>query len=105
MTEESYQQCRKAMQKINYLRGIITTKEGEVKKWTHIEGVHRSNLQQGQADGAKKMIEKSMQRLEECRKKFAALKFPDSDIIEIINRCKNCGRKIIPGAECECEGY
>jgi hypothetical protein len=106
MTEASFQACRKIMQQANYLRGVITNHKGNVAKWTNIEASHRDNLRQGQADGAKKMIEKSIRRLEEIRQKFAAIKFPDSDIVEIINRCKNCGRKIIPDkAECECEGY
>ncbi|MDB5200552.1 MAG: hypothetical protein JWO92_2515 [Chitinophagaceae bacterium] len=103
MTEASFQACRKIMQKANYLRGVITNHEGNVKKWTHIEGSHRDNLRQGQADGAKKMIEKAMQKLSEVRKKFADLKFPDSNIIEIVVRCKDCGRKIKEGIVCNCE--
>lgn len=102
MTEAAFQEGRKVMQKANYLRGIITKWEGEVAKWTRIEGSHRENLRYGQADGAKKMIEKSIKRLEEVRQKFADMTFPPHDIVAPVNRCKDCGRKIQADEECLC---
>lgn len=107
MTEESYQQCRKVMQKINYLRGLITTAKGEVAKWSNIESSFREKLQESRADGAKKMLEKATTKLNERREKFAAMKFPESDITIEVNRCKECGVKIATGnnycGECMCE--
>jgi hypothetical protein len=94
MTEESYQQCRKIMQKINYRRGLITKAKGDVAKWTKIEMSHRSNLQHGKADGAQKMLEKAMKKLEEQRKIFAEMEFPDSNIQASSEKksfpCKGC---------------
>lgn len=80
MTEESFQQCRKIMQSANYLRGKIKSAKQRVAYWTHIEDGYRRNLKEGQANGAKKLIEKAIDNLAKARKKFADLKFPDSDI-------------------------
>ena len=95
------------MQKINYTRGQITKAKGEVAKWTHIEGDHRTNLREAQANGAAKMVEKAIKKLEEVRKKFADLQFPDSNMIEKVNRCKECGSRIAERneycGECMCE--
>lgn len=101
MTEESYQQCRKVMQTINYRRGIITKAKGDVAKWTKIEASYRESLQEGRANGAKKCLDKAMIRLEQERAKFAALKFPDSDIIKgyTPSICKNCYAQIGIGEE------
>lgn len=107
MTEESFQQARKIMQKANYYRGTITAAKGNVAKWTKIEDVHRKELRENQANGANNMLQKAMKRLESERAKFAALKFPDSDIVPEINRCGECGCQIAPGnkycGECLCE--
>lgn len=81
MTEESYQQCRKLMQSINYQRGLITKAKGEVSKWTKIEMSYRSNLQEEKANGARKMLDFAIVKLEERRARFAAIKFPDSNIV------------------------
>lgn len=98
MTEESYQQCRKVMQTINYRRGMITKSEGEVAKWTKIEASYRDSLQEGRANGAKKCLYKALIRLDEERAKFSALKFPDSDIVKSYtpNICRNCSTPIGP---------
>lgn len=110
MTEESYQQGRKFMQSCNYVRGIITKCKGEVAKWTKIEMAARENMQEGQANGAKKALEKAMIRLDKERKKFADMTFPDSNIVK--NKvesvqCEGCGAKIAKGntycGECLCE--
>jgi hypothetical protein len=107
MTEESFQQARKIMQRANYMRGVITACKGNVAKWSKIESVHRENMREPQANGAQKMLERAMQKLGEARAKFSELKFPDSDIVEEFNRCIDCGRKISKGnqhcGECLCE--
>lgn len=94
MTEESYQQARKIMQRANYMRGMITTAKGNVAKWTKIEAAFREQLQESRADGAKKMLDVAMKKLKEARDKLTELKFPDSDIIIQIKRCAGCGVKI-----------
>lgn len=107
MTEESFQEGRKIMQKANWIRGIITTKKGEVAKWTNIEDSFRKNLQPERADGAKKMLDRAIIKLKEAREKFAVMKFPESDIVVEVTRCKECGTKIAVGnnycGECMCE--
>lgn len=107
MTEESFQQARKVMQSANCLRGYITKAKGEVAKWTKIEDVHRQELRQSQADGAKKCLDKAIKRLQELRAKFAAMTFPDPNLTIEVNRCTECGCKIAAGntlcGECACE--
>lgn len=107
MTEKAFQAGRKIMQTANYWRGMITTAKGNVAKWTKIEDVHRRELRQSQADGAKKMLDKAMKRLDETRQKFASIMFPDNDLQEVINRCGECGCRIAEGnhycGECLCE--
>lgn len=110
MTEESYQQCRKVMQSINYLRGRITKQEGEVAKWTRMEDVHRIELREGQANGAKKCLEKALAKLIDLRVKFEAITFPDSNIVKPKVQkvqCESCGASIAIGntycGECLCE--
>jgi hypothetical protein len=110
MTEESFQQCRKVMQKANHLRGMITRSEGYVKKWTAFEDFHRKELHENQANAAKRNIEKCMITLEKYRRKFAEMKFPESNIIvskiETV-QCEGCGARIAKGntycGECLCE--
>ena len=80
MTEESYQQGRKLMQRANYMRGMITKAKGNVAKWTKIEMAHRENLNEGQANGARNALEKALKKLEEMRKRFTELKFPEDNI-------------------------
>lgn len=99
MTEQSYQQCRKLMQKINYARGQITKQKGEVARWTQIEAIHRQELREGQANGAKKMLERAMKKLDEFRDKFAAISFPDSNIQKTYkaNSCNACKAPLAQG--------
>lgn len=110
MTEESFQQCRRVMQKANWLRGRITNAKLNVSKWTKIEDVYKKDLKESQAIGASKMLDKAMTKLEEYRDKFASIKFPDSDIVvEKIKKvqCEGCGSLIAEGntycGECICE--
>jgi hypothetical protein len=80
MTEAAFQECRKVMQKANYLRGLITEYKMSVFKWTRFESGYREKLKHDQADGARKCLDKAMKRLEQVRKQFADLKFPDPEI-------------------------
>jgi cell fate (sporulation/competence/biofilm development) regulator YmcA (YheA/YmcA/DUF963 family) len=102
MTEASYQEGRKFMQKVNHLRGKITEQKGQVAKWTKIESSFRENFKPTNADGAKKMLDKAMVKLTEYREKFAAMKFPDSDITEKVYRCIECGAKV-PNSDVICD--
>lgn len=110
MTEESYQQCRKVMQKANYWRGMITKAKGNVSKWTKIEMSYRSDLREAKADGARKMLNGAIERLNEVRHKFLLMSFPASDLQpdkkETI-QCEGCGNIIAKGntycGECLCE--
>lgn len=107
MTEEAFQAARKIMQKANYYRGLITVAKGNVAKWTKIEATYRSDFRETRADGAKKMLDIAMGKLKKRREEFAALKFPESDMVTPVNRCKDCGCKIAEGneycGECMCE--
>ncbi len=89
---------------------MISKAKGEVAKWTKIEMSFREQLKENQANGAKKMLEKAMTKLEERRVKFAAIKFPDSEIEPIrqgVVQCEGCGALIAKGntycGECLCE--
>ena len=110
MTEESYQQGRKFMRSVNYLRGQITEAKGDVAKWTKLEDHHRIALQQSQAEGSKKMLDKAIKRLNELQLKFENMKFPDSNIYVSRKKtvqCEGCGASIAEGnthcGECLCE--
>lgn len=81
MTEESFQQARKIMKTANWLRGRITAAKDDVIKWTRLEDHYRTGSRPMQADAAKINLEKYIKRLEEARKNFADIKFPDSDIV------------------------
>jgi len=98
MTEESYQQGRKVMQKANYWRGVITVAKGNVSKWTKIEMAYREQLRDAKANAAHNMLQKSLLRLNEVRKRFEDIKFPDNNL-ESENtqriQCENCGDLII----------
>ena len=92
------------------MRGLITKAEGDVAKWTKIEDSHRRELRSSNADGAKKLLDKAMARLNELRIKFDLMKFPDSNIIIARKRsvqCEGCGATISEGntycGECLCE--
>lgn len=94
MTEQSYQEGRKIMQKANGIRSMIVKAKGEVAKWTKMEMWHKENLNEGQANGARKALEKTLIKLEERRKQFAELKFPDNNIVTNIKEytsCQVCG--------------
>ena len=110
MTEESYQQGRKFMKSVNYVRGLITQAEANVAKWTRLEDHYKRELQQGQADGAKKMLNKALLRLNELRLKFDNMRFPESNIYVVKKntiQCEGCGANIAEGntycGECLCE--
>lgn len=93
MTEESYQQARKLMQQLNYLRGLITKQKKAVASWTNIEDVHRRNLKHAQAEGAKKQIQFAIDKLQKLRQMFAAIQFPDSNLPtpkQEVNYCRIC---------------
>jgi hypothetical protein len=110
MTEASFQQGRKFMQSANLLRGLITKAEGNVAKWTKIEDSHIKELRPGQAEGAKKCLDRAMTKLNELRVKFDNMKFPDSNIVVVKTKtvqCEGCGNNIAAGntycGECLCE--
>lgn len=110
MTEESYQQCRKVMQKANYMRGMITTQKGHVSKWTKMQQVNIENMQPEKAAGCEKMLQLYMKKLKEAREKFEMLSFPDSNIVIVKTtkvQCEGCGNLIAKGnsycGECLCE--
>lgn len=97
MTEESFQQGRKVMQKANYWRGVITNAKGNVAKWTKIESSYRTNLQPSRADGAKQLLDKAMKRLQEVRDVFESIKFPENNVKSIKKenvQCDLCGNKV-----------
>lgn len=109
MTEESFQQCRKTMQSANHLRGMITAAKGNVAKWGRMEDVHRREMREGQANGAKKCLDRALKKLDDLRLRFAAMKFPDSDIKKEYKAaiCKGCSSPVAQGndycGECLCE--
>lgn len=112
MTEESFQQCRKVMQKANRLRGRITTAKANVSKWTKIEQAYKDQLKESNAIGAGKMLDKAMAKLTEVREKFESMQLPDSNIIVAKIRkvqCESCGSLIDEGqifcSECRCDDY
>lgn len=103
MTEAAYQAARVVMRKANWMLGQITSAKGAVAKWTKIEAVHRQNLAEGQANGAKKMLDKSMKVLDKRRQKFAELMLPDNnlpDAIESVPICPICDNPIGKGETC-----
>lgn len=61
---------------------MITKAKIQVAKWGNLEDGNRRNLREPQADGAKAALEKAIIKLESLKAKFAAMKFPDSDIID-----------------------
>lgn len=97
MTEASFQEGRKVMQRANYLRGSIIKCKGNVAKWTKIEDSFRKELKEAQADGAKKMLDIAMIKLGEARNKLSELKFPPNELpntkLETI-QCERCGSKV-----------
>jgi len=101
MTEESYQQARKVMQRINHLRGLITKQKGEVAKWSRIEDTYRMQLNESQADGAKKCLVKAQAKLTELLVKFWEMKFPENNIKSVKQeaiQCEWCGNTIDKGS-------
>lgn len=105
MTEKSYQEARKVMQKANYMRGLITIAKGNVAKWMAIEDSYRQNLRQGQAEGAKKIVDKYLNILSVKRADFAALVFPDNNLADKPNRCPDCGAKVAPNENHICDEF
>jgi hypothetical protein len=110
MTEESYQQGRKFMRSVNHMRGLITKAKGNVAKWTKIEDAYRKDLKHNQAEGAKKCLDKAIERLDALRIKFEAMKFPESNIVIARKKtvqCEGCGAGIAEGntycVECRSE--
>jgi hypothetical protein len=105
MTEAAFQACRNVMQRANWIRGKITDAKGEVAKWTSIEATNRNNLQHTKADGAKKMLDKAMIKLDDWRKKLDELSFPDPNLQSIDTRCEECGMKLKVGKSHVCHEY
>jgi len=110
MTEKSYQECRKVMQKATWIRGQITKQKGEVAKWSNIEGSLRSDMKHGQADGVAKMLSKAIGKLHDLREQFRKLEFPAHNLSnEVVQKtqCEACGASIATGntycGECLCE--
>lgn len=103
MTEESFQQCRKVMQKANFIRGKITENRENVGKWSRINDEHSTSK-------TKETLDRAISKWNEWKAKLAALKFPESDIIvakkETV-QCEGCGANIASGntycGECLCE--
>ncbi len=81
MTDDAYEECKKVMQQASYLRGKITQAKESVKKYTRFESNHREQMQPGKADAAKKSLDKAMSQLKQRRLAFAALQFPDSNLV------------------------
>jgi len=110
MTETSFQECRKVMQKANWIRGIITKCKNDVAKWTKIEDANRRELKEDQANGAQKKLSKALEKLSHWRYKFSQMEFPPSNLsnrkIETV-QCESCGNPIAKGntycGECLCE--
>lgn len=90
MTEASYQQARKLMQQLNYLRSEITKAKGTVAMWTRMEMSYREQLKEGQANGAHKKLLKAMEVLQEKRRMFVAIQFPPSDLPAEMATAKLC---------------
>ena len=110
MTEESFQQTRKIMQRANYLRGVITVKKGNVAKWVAMEADAKAKMQDSKVEGFKKLTLKAIEFLNEAKKNFSDLKLPESDIKNIKKetvQCEGCGAQIAKGntycGECLCE--
>ena len=65
-----------------------------------MELANRANLQHEKADGCKKMLDISMNKLDKAKQKFADLKFPDSNIKaerrEMV-QCEVCGELVSKG--------
>lgn len=108
MTEAQFQATRKVMQSANVIRGLITAAKGDVAKWTAIEDGHRNNLRPGQADGAKKCLDKAIAKLAKLRKQFADVKLPDENaapptvwIVAFCNDSYNYLPKEIPSSRIE----
>lgn len=96
MTEASYQQTRKLMQQLKYLRGLITAAKADVGKWTRMEMVFRDQLKHSNADGAKKMLAIAMEKLDQLNKTWASIKLPPSDLptTKDVNYCRVCNEMI-----------
>lgn len=98
------------MRSCNHLRGLITAAENRVSKWTKLEDHHRRELHQEQAEGAKTMLIKALNKLNQLRLQFDNMKFPDSNIVIVRSKsvqCEGCGAAIAEGntycGECLCE--
>lgn len=88
MTEDSYTEAQKVMQKARAFRHNIAIYKADVRKWTALEDHHRIEKQEAQRVSAKRLLDKALQRLKECREKFAALTFPDSNLT--IQKTSDC---------------
>lgn len=80
MTEESYQQARKLMQQLNYLRGQITTAKNAVAKWTRLEAVYAATGNMKQEENAKTYLVNAINHLGGLRKMWDAIQFPASNL-------------------------
>ena len=100
MTEESFQQCKKLMQQASYLRGMITKSKEDVARWTNLEHWYIQEKKELNAKAARKNLDKALAVLDERKAKFAAMKFPDSDIVapsKDVHQCEMCGIKVEEG--------
>ncbi len=103
MTEESFQQARKVMQKANHLRGRITAAKQLVGKWIRILEEHKANGRD--TDKTQAVVDTQMAKLESVRAKFDAMKFPDHNIVVVkpkMVQCENCGN-LTPEGDTYCK--
>ena len=100
MTEESYQQARKLMQQANYLRGKITSSKEDVARWTNLEHWYIQEKKELNAKAARRNLDKALAVLDERKARFAAMKFPESDLPESKKEkreCEMCGIHVDEG--------
>lgn len=83
MTEESFQQCKKVMKKANTLRRLITVSKKQVAELFEIEQLYLEKEKYLQAEATRKNIDKVLKVLNDRKKRFEELVFPDSNIVVI----------------------
>lgn len=98
MTEKSFQEARKVMQKVNYLRGLITNCKGNVAKWSRI-------YEDKPTVKVKEVLLKAKDNLKLRQEQLLSMRFPDHNLPDVTNRCDNCGVKIKEKTEHVCEEF